>query len=212
MRRGKYLKKRRITFGWILIGIALLGMTIGGVVAYLSIYGGSVKNTFTAETEVPPAIVETFQENTSLVKENVRVNVGNPGYGVYVRAAVVITWRDDDGNLLAQSPVADTDYTISMGDGWFSHDGFWYCKTMVKSPDGEENGISPVLIQTCTARTPKNGYHLHVEIVSQTIQALGTTDEAVDSEGNPVPTVPAVTDAWGVYVLADKTLSKTPPA
>lgn len=213
MRHGKYQTKRTVSaFGWVLIGIALVSMTIGGVAAYLSMSGGTVKNTFTPETEVPPTIVETFEENVSLVKQNVRVNVGNPGYAVYVRAAVVVSWRDQDGNVMAQMPVENTDYTISMGDGWFLHNGYWYCKTMVHSPDGQADGITPALIDTCTAKAKKSGCHLHVEIIAQTIQALGTTDEAVDGEGNPIPTEPAVTNAWGVYVLADKTLSKTPPA
>lgn len=186
MSHGKCQAKRNVpTVIWVLIILALLGMTIGGVVAYLFMSGGSVKNTFTAETEVTPSILETFEENTSLVKKDVRVNVGNPGYAVYVRAAVVITWRDSDGNVLAQSPEENTDYTISMGDDWFIHNGFWYCKTMVNSGD------TPVLIKSCTPIAEKGDYHLHVEIISQTIQALGTTDEGDK---------PAVTDAWGIEV------------
>ena len=189
MSHGKCQTKRNVpTVIWVLIILLLLGMTIGGVVAYLFMSGESVKNTFKAEASTDPTILETMDSN---VKTDVKVNVGNPGYAVYVRAAVVITWRDSDGNVLAQSPVADTDYTISMGDGWFSHDGFWYCKTMVKSPDGQEDGISPTLINTCKALTSKPGYHLHVEIISQTIQALGTTDEGDK---------PAVTEAWGIKV------------
>ena len=210
MRHGNYQTKRTVSaFGWVLIGIALMGMTIGGVAAYLSMSGGTVKNTFTPETEVPPTIAETFEEN---VKSNVAVNVGNPGYAVYVRAAVVVTWRDDAGNVLAQAP-AESDYTIVYNENdWFTDGSFWYCKTMVASSDGETDGLSPVLIRSCTPAAAKGDCHLHVEIIAQTIQALGTTDEAVDGEGNPVPTEPAVTDAWGVYVLADKTLSQTPPA
>jgi hypothetical protein len=194
----------------VLIGIALVSLAIGGVAAYLSMSHTPVKNTFTAETEAQPTIEETFQEDISLVKKNVCVNVGDPGYAVYVRAAVVITWQDDAGNVLAQSPVQNKDYTIQWNDGadevadndddpWFQHtDGFWYCKAPVNS------GVTPILIESCTPTEEKGDYHLNVEIIAQTIQALGTTDETVDGEGNPVPTVPAVTAAWGVNVSTEE--------
>lgn len=209
MRRGKY-QKNRFTLGWVLIGIALVSLAIGGVAAYLSMSGGTVKNTFTPETEVPPTIVETFEEN---VKSNVAVNVGNPGYAVYVRAAVVVTWKDAGGNVLAQAPVAKADglasgdYEISYNTAdWFEYGGFWYCKSPINS------GNTPVLINSCTPKVSKGDYTLSVEIIAQTIQALGTTDEAVDGEGNPIPTVPAVTNAWGVYVKDNGQLSATAPA
>ena len=200
MGHGKYQKIRRTVpaVRWTLVILAVLGLTVGGVAAYLSTSAGSVENTFAAAAPTDPVIVETFTENASLVKENVRVNVGDPGYAVYIRAAVVVTWRDDAGNVLAQTPVKDTDYTISMGEAWFAQDGFWYCKTMVNSGD------SPVLINECTVTAQKGDYHLHVEIIAQTIQALGTTD-------GDAP-IPAVQDAWGVYVTDNGQLSATAPA
>ena len=80
MRHEKYRTNRKVpAMAWALVILALLGLVVGGVVAYLFMSGGSVKNTFTTETEVTPSILETFEENTSLVKKNVRVNVGNPG-------------------------------------------------------------------------------------------------------------------------------------
>ena len=188
MRRGKYQAKRKPpVFGWVLIGIALISMTIGSVAAYLSIQR-SAQNTLLTGEAVQPNIVETMNDN---VKSNVSVNVGNPGYAVYVRAAVVVTWKDNNGNVLAQTPDKNTEYTITMGDGWFYDGGFWYCRTMVFSSDGTTDGISPVLIKTCKPLVSKGNYHLSVEIITQTIQALGTTDNGDR---------PAVTDTWGISV------------
>lgn len=199
MRHEHNQKIRKPVIG-ILLLVAVLSMGIGGVAAYLSTQTGPVTNTFTAATGTQPTIVETMENN---VKSNVSVNVGDPGYAVYVRAAVVITWQDDAGNVLAQVPVAGTDYTITMNEtDWFQHGGFWYCKQMVQSPDETTDGISPALIITCQPLVAKGNYRLNVEIIAQTIQALGRTDDG---------DIPAVQDAWGVYVDANNELSATAP-
>lgn len=199
---GKYSKKRRIPLlSWLLIVILVIILPVGGVAAYLSAQTDAVTNTFTPETAVRPSIAETMTNNE---KTNVSVDVGDPGYAVYVRAAVVITWKDAHGNVLGKAP-QDNAYDIEYNDSeWFEHDGFWYCKSMVTS------GESPVLIKRCNplaGHTPE-GYGLNVEIVAQTIQALGTTD--VD-ESHPKE-IPAVQDAWGVYVGTDGKLTAEAPA
>ena len=171
----------------VLILLALAGITIGGVAAYLSTSTGDVTNDFLADDPTDPSIVENFDGST---KTNVAVSVGDPGYAVYVRAAVVVTWKDrEDGSVLGVMPDASGDYTIEYNTAdWFYKDGFWYCKKMVNS-----GGKTPDLIVSCTPIDGKapEGYGLNVEIISQTIQALGTTDGT---------DVPAVTNAWGVAV------------
>lgn len=198
---GKYSKKRRIPLlSWLLIVILVIILPVGGVAAYLSAQTDEVTNTFAPETAVRPTISETMESN---VKSNVSVNVGNPEYAVYVRAAVVITWKDKDGNVLGEAP-QDNDYSIQYNKtDWFAHGGFWYCRSMVTE------GNSPVLIESCRpleGNTPA-GYGLNVEIVAQTIQALGTTDV---NESHPKE-IPAVQDAWGVYVGTDGKLTTTAP-
>ena len=183
---GKYARKSKRRLPLLvpfLIALALVSLSIGDVVAYLSRTSGDVTNTFLADADPIPEISESFDGTT---KSNVAVDVGQPGYAVYVRAAVVVTWRDEAGNVLAEAPEVSTDYSITYNTAdWFEHGGFWYCRTMVNS------GNSPVLIETCQPLVSNGKYHLHVEIISQTIQALGTTD-AGDT--------PAVTDAWGIQV------------
>ena len=167
----------------VLIVIALIGMAAGAAFGYLSAQAGPVQNTFTPDQEMDPSIVETFD---GTVKRDVYVDVGNPGYAVYVRAAIVVTWEDEDGNVYAQAP-KETDYTLELGGDWFKEGNFYYHRKMV--PSGEKTGV---LIKRCAQKSEAPAdYRLHVEIIAQTIQALGSTD---------VGGIPAVTNAWGITV------------
>ena len=164
------------------------------VYAYLQTKTPAVTNSVSAAKDPELTIVEDFDEKT---KSNVKVQVGNVGYSVYVRAAIVVTWKDGSGNVSAVKPVAGKDYTISLnGIEWFlNDDGFYYYKISVKS-----GGSTADLIYSCAPVEGKNpeGYELSVEIISQTIQALGSSDTGV----------PAVKQAWGIDVDVDGYLVK----
>ena len=204
-RKGKYLAanaRRGLPLSAIvLIFVAVLCLGIGSVAAYLSTHTGAVENKFRNDIPTDPAIIEDFDGNT---KSNVKVRVGEaltpedpryPGYSCYVRAAVVITWKDNSGNVLGTAPVASTagnpgDYFIdyNTNDWILYNDGFYYHKTAVNT-----GGETAVLIRNCypeSGQTP-GGYQLSVEIIAQTVQALGSTDSG---------DVPAVKDAWGVIL------------
>lgn len=199
-KNGKFQKKRRIPLiSWILLAVVILSLSAGSVVAWLSIPGGQVENSFTPDDNLNPTITETFKENDDKLKQNVVVRVGDTGYAVYVRAAIVVNWKNaEDGNVLGQTPVLDGDYTLTLNEtDWFYKDGFYYHKAMVNT-----GGTTANLITSCqlkegitppvdTTVTPNVKYDLNVEIIAQTIQALGTTDTG---------DTPAVTDAWGVTV------------
>lgn len=192
---GKFSRKRKIPLVSTLLMItAVLSLMVGGVTAYLSTQTKALKNTFVEETAIQPTVVETMDSN---VKSNVAVNVGDPGYAVYVRAAVVVTWKDaENGNVLGKTPVAGTDYSIEYNlTDWFyrESDGFYYHKAPVAYDGTKGSNLTGNLINSCTpiaGRTPA-GYGLNVEIIAQTIQAVGETNTG-DS--------PAVTAAWGVSV------------
>ena len=178
-----------------LLVAALASIVIGVVYAYLSAPGEDpVRNNMEAAPDPTISIQETFTTNgnNNLVKEDVYVNVGNPGYAVYVRALIVVSWQDKSGNIYWETPkVSDYSLTLNTTD-WFEEGGFYYLYyKMVDGVSGYPN--TAVLIQECyqTAEPPVPGYTLHVEIVAQTIQAVGTTD---------VGDVPAVTDAWKIPV------------
>lgn len=170
------------------------------VSAYLFASNDPAKNEFTAATEPSISITEST-DNPLTLKENVAVDVGNPGYAVYVRAAIVVNWVDKDGNVYSIKPVLGQDYEMSLNTepvgSWLYNgsDGYYYYMYSVFADQTD------VLITSCyqTAAAP-TGYSLSVEIIAQTIQALGTTD---------MDDTPAVTVAWKVYVV-DGRLSLTP--
>ena len=160
------------------------------VYAYLYAGSGQLGNAFTPAPETDPAISETFDDNE---KKDVSVSVGKTGYSVYVRAAIVVTWKDKDGNVYAEKPVEGVDYTIVLNDdgSWFEYGGYYYHKAAVES-----EGNTEVLIEECAQlTTAPSDYALSVQVIAQTIQAAGTTD---------TDDTPAVTDAWGVAVKDDK--------
>lgn len=184
-------KKQRMPMAsWLIALLAAASLTTGTVAAYLAVASNEIKNTFSAEDQVDPSVSETF---SGTKKENVYVQVGDPGYAVYVRAAIVVTWKNRDNDQLVWSAAPQPgEYSLTIGEGWKKGtDGFYYHLAPVPS-----GGSTEVLIKECSpiAQAPESGYTLSVEIMTQTIQALGTTD---DGE------IPAVQDAWGVRVGGD---------
>ena len=165
--------KNKIWAG-LLLTLALVAAASGSVFAYLSNQTGHVAATMTPATDADPSA------SINATTKEVTVNVGNPGYEVYVRAAIVVTWENGT-NVYATAPT----YTVSCGEHWFKQGDFYYYKL----PISDEN--TSALTVACTEAAP-DGYTLHVEVISQTIQALGETDG-----DNPIP---AVQDAWGVTV------------
>lgn len=148
--------------------------------AYLVSDTPTVTNTFTP-AEVGSNIEEDFDRTT---KENVRIkNTGD--IKAYIRAKVVFTWQDEDGNVYAKKPLEGNDYNITWApDGWTKTGqgdfAFYYYNQPVDA--GETTGV---LIKSCSpvANKAPDGYNLHVEILAEAIQA-----EPID----------AVKDAWKV--------------
>lgn len=177
-------------------------ITAGSVFAYLRAQTDAVKNDFGVAGEADPTVEESVNDPLT-VKKDVTVKVPETGYAVYVRAVIVVTWKNsENGDVLGQAPVAGTDYVIDLNTtGWFEEGGYYYCTNYVKSGDN-----SPILINSVSLApnvTAPSGFGLNVEIITQTIQAAGTTDVSNGSE------IPAVTDAWGITVNSDGTLKKT---
>ena len=158
--------------------LVLLLAVAGGTLAWLTANTGPVVNTFTP-AHVTCQVDETFDGTT---KSDVKVkNAGD--IPAYIRAYIVVTWKDAAGNVYGQKPVKDTDYTITMGsNGWTQKDGYWYCTAAVAS-----GGFTPVLIDSCTSNNsaPDDSYNLSVEIMAEAIQSV--PDKAVH-EAWPVVT------------------------
>ena len=164
-----------------MLALLLLGSVLG-VIAYMQAQS-HISNTFTVAV-MKLDINETFNGS-----EKSDVKVLNQGdVSAYLRAAVVVNWKDADGNILSPIPEKDKDYSITMGDGWTKgSDGYWYCKSSVAVGD-----TSPVLIENCKPETIEDGKHLSVDILVQGVQAAP---------------LEAVQELWEANIAADGTLT-----
>ena len=153
--------------------IVLLAGAVGGTWAFLVAQSEPVQNNFTY-AHVRCTIKEKFDGTT---KSDVQIqNTGD--IPAYIRARIVVTWKDASGNVSAAVPVKNTDYTMTMGTGWTKGtDGYWYCNTAVAA-----GGETPVLITKCEKKgTAPKDYDLSVEILADAIQSEPAS---------------AVTEAW----------------
>lgn len=184
MSRYKHMRKKNYNYRKsviLLISVsALVFMVIGFSTSFLKTQKGPLVNEF-ASSYVTSEVVEEFDNK---VKSNVRIqNTGD--IAAYIRAAIIVTWKDKNGNVYPQMPVAGTDYTIEFSNnGWDieTSDGYYYYTKPVASKDYTEvliNEVKPV-----DSKTPE-GYRLSVEILGDAIQSLPTK---------------AVESSWGVTV------------
>lgn len=155
--------------------IVLLAGAVGGTWAFLVAQSEPVQNNFTY-AHVSCTIKENFDGTT---KSDVQIkNTGD--IPAYIRARIVVTWKDANGNVSSTVPVENTDYTIAFNTtDWTQQEGdYWYCNTAVAA-----GGETPVLIIKCEKKgnAPKD-YDLSVEILADAIQSEPAS---------------AVNEAWG---------------
>lgn len=175
--KEKYAKKKEKTRAlaarpWVLVCLLslLLCGSVMGTIAYMKV-NSSVDNAFTVG-KLSVEVSENFDKKT---KTNVTVkNTGN--VDAYLRASIVVSWKDADGKILSDTPRENTDYTMTMGSDWtLGEDGYYYCKNSVAS-----GANSPVLIKECRPMTLQSGKHLCVDILTQGVQA--TPSKAVKEQ------------------------------
>ena len=163
--------------------VAILAVSVGGVLAWLATSSNDVTNTFApGDTEIE--IEEKFENN---VKSDVKgINKGN--IPVYIRANLVFTWKDSAGNIIEKP--ADATLTVDHGNGdWVKgSDGFWYYTKPVAVKGSTTNIINKATIEFPEGK----GYKMDLEVMAQSIQA--------EPKG-------AVEGAWGVTVSSDGSLN-----
>lgn len=205
---GKYLQsehkqlRRPKRLATLLVSLLLvLGVAVGGTVAFLSTRTDSKENTFTP-SKVTCEVTETFENN---VKSRVAVqNTGDTT--AFIRAAINVTWMSNkdaaDQTVSSKVPVKNTDYSIQLADNtnWIQGaDGYYYYQLPVKPQDSTE-----VLIEECklqnNASVP-DGYHLSVEIVASAIQSV--PDSVVQSMWHVTVENGIITSANGSEVTGE---------
>lgn len=159
--------------------LALLLVVAGGTLAWLTAQD-SVSNTFTP-AHVTCDVDESFNGTT---KSDVKIK-NTSDIPVYIRASIIVTWKDSDGNVYGQKPnTSDYDMVMVLDNGWVEGaDGYYYYTSPVAV--GATTGT---LISSCTVEegaTIPEGYALSVEIIAEAIQSQPDR---------------AIKDAWGVTV------------
>ena len=181
MKNGKHAAPRGMKRSLVLVVslLALLLVVAGGTLAWLTAQD-SVSNTFTP-AHVTCAVDETFDGTT---KSNVSIK-NTSDIPVYIRASIIVTWKDSSGNVYGQLPVAGTDYTMTMANDskWVPIGGYYYYPSPVAVGDTTGTLINKCVV-SATAKKP-NGYDLSVEIIAEAIQSQ--PDRAVQQ-------------AWGVTI------------
>lgn len=192
MSRGKHARRRQQRFNKSIILVVLVSIfaaVAGSTLAFLVTRTDSVKNTFNYSNVACMVKEEAFTNGTSVEKSNVRVlNTGDTES--YIRAAIIVTWKDSAGNVYAMEPQKDKDYTITINNSdWLEKNGFYYYTKPV-SPQKETG----VLIENCSIKgSGLEGYGLSVEILASAIQSKPTK---------------AVENSWHVIVNSDGIISK----
>lgn len=148
-------KKRRSLLLGVLIVMLLIGMTVGGVSAYLSM-SASEKSSFTnAEYPIPPAVLV---DGTS-------VTVTPNGYAVYLRVAVDANWMSGKDIVPGEPSI-----TFTLGTDWMSDGSFYYYVHPITET------TDPPLTIPVTAAT-HDTYSTEINVAAQLIQAVGKTDD-----------------------------------
>lgn len=168
MYQGKRYKRSRRRSGKsaaLLVSLLLLlTVTVGGTIAFLMDTDGPLRNQFNP-SKVTTKVEETLSGN---IKKDVYIkNTGDTD--AWIRAAVVVTWQDEEGNVYGQAPVEGKNYDITWGTEWATgDDGFYYWTSPVRA----ETGVTGDLIETISpkGKPPADGYYLTVEIIGSGIQ------------------------------------------
>lgn len=179
---GAHLRKRKHTkWRTTLLSIFLiLSLAVSGTLAYIVARTDNVNNQF--EPSYVTCQVNANNDNSFDVTNTGDVNA-------LIRAAIVVNWMDEKGNVRGIAPTA-SDYTLSVNTAdWWKDDttGYYYYKDFVVS-----GGLTDDLITAyglAANATVPAGYQLSVEVVAEAIQADGDTD---------IGNVPAYQDAWGI--------------
>lgn len=151
------LNKRAVA---LLVCLAVLvTVAVGATLALLIAGAEQLQNIFTPAN----VAVEVLSDTNGVVVRN----TGNTS--AFIRVALVVTWKDEEGNVWIEAP----EYTLTGGTGWMEKDGFLYYTDAVAA--GEATAALPEKIVLDPNSTPPSGYSLSVEILAAGIQSTPET-------------------------------------
>lgn len=158
--------------------VLLLGVAIGGTIAWLSTKTTTVTNTFTP-AKVTCDVTENFNEDTG-VKTNVNVtNTGN--IDVYIRVKLV-TYRTNDAGQHIGGTAELPKFT--PGENWVKYGKYYYYTLPVAPGKKPADNLADSMTLEKSYKDADGGK-----------QALDVMAEAIQSAPEK-----AVADAWGVKI------------
>lgn len=167
-----------------LVVILLVLALAGGTFAWLTVQTPPITNTFQMGA-VDVGIVETFS-NGKDEKSNVTLK-NQENVPIYVRAALVPTWVDGQGNPQGVAASLNDLYIVQELENWIynTRDGYYYYTRILSAGESTQN-----LIDSATVRTANN-YHMNLQVIADAVQASPAS---------------AVAEVWPVTVDASGTL------
>lgn len=168
MYKGRYKtseRKTRKRIPALLISLVLLAtVTAGGALAYLADRSAAVTNTF----QPGNVSIEIEEDKGDHSKSNIRFqNTGT--VPVYIRATLVIYWKDNNGNIVPQ-PVGGSISGGAIQQGWTewpANSGIYYYNGQVAPKNWTSVMLSEIGV------TYPDGYICHIEVHAEAIQADG---------------------------------------
>lgn len=158
--------------------VLLLGVAIGGTIAWLSTKTTPVTNTFTP-AEVTCDVTENFNENTGV---KTKVNVTNTGnIDVYIRVKLVTYRTNDDGQHIGGTAKLPE---FTRGENWVEKDGYYYYTLPVAPGQQPDTNLADSMTLEKSYKDADGGK-----------QALDVMAEAIQSAPEK-----AVGEAWGVHI------------
>lgn len=170
-------KRRSKKTGMLFLSLLLvIGMVVGGTVAWLSTKSAPITNTF-LPSKVACQVQEEFNSTTG-VKTN--VNVENTGdIDAYIRVKLVSYRTNDAGQHIggtAELPAFD------LGKGWVEHGGYYYYTKPVKPNQKPEAALTKEMKLKVNCDGADGG-HQAIDVMAEAIQSTPAK---------------AVKEAWGV--------------
>lgn len=173
-------KRRSKKTGMLFLSLLLvIGMVVGGTVAWLSTKSAPITNTFLL-SHVSCSVAEEFNGTT---KSN--VNVTNTGdIDAYIRVKLVTYRVNDEGDHIGGTAEIPP---FTPGNGWVENGDYYY----YTKPVAPGTKPADALISSITLTDPyddADGGKPVIEVMAEAIQANGVADGGTK----------AVVEAWGV--------------
>ena len=158
-------KRRSKKTGMLFLSLLLvIGMVVGGTLAWLSTKDAPIQNTF-LPTKVTCKVTESFDGSTG-VKSN--VNVENTGdIDAYIRVKLVTYRTNNAGKHIGGT----AEINFEPGKGWVKHDGYYYY-TLPVAPGGKPKTNLTDGMTLTRSYPDTDGGKQAVDVMAEAIQSV----------------------------------------